>query len=76
MEKYYVIHNSDGDTTVYSYTKEELLEMLNDDEENDKYFDEIPFEVDTNYWGEGTLIIRGKIVKPKEKKIVVNFDID
>ena len=77
MEKYYVIHNSDGDTTVYEYTKKELLEILNEDDRGYiKYFDEIPYETDTNYWGEGALIIRGEVVKPKEKKIVVNFDID
>jgi hypothetical protein len=77
MEKYYVIHNGEGDTTVYEYTKKELLEILNDDEEDNlEYFNEIPYETDTNYWGEGALIIRGEIVKPEEKKVVLNFDID
>lgn len=76
-EKYYVIHNGDGDTTIREYTKEQLLKEL--DEEggfSEGIFGKMPSESDTNYWHGRTLIIKGGIVTPIERAVVTQFDID
>ena len=77
-EMYYIISNSDGDTTVEEVSKSELLERM---EEN--YYGshrepltEIPDNHDTNYWGEGILIIKGKIVTPEPIEVVKKFIIE
>jgi len=78
-EIYYLIHNSDGDTTVRPIDKEKFLKELADgDYGDDVYFlDEIPSNNDTNYWGENSyLIIKGNIVTPKEKKVITEFKLD
>ena len=74
-ETYFVIRNSDGDTTVRAVTKEELLHDLNDGEYRDA-FTELPNDPDTNYWGEGVLIIKGKMVSPRAEQVVTKYDID
>lgn len=74
-ETYFVIRNSDGDTTVRAVTKEELLRDLNDGEYRDA-FTELPNDPDTNYWGEGVLIIKGKMVSPRAEQVVTKYDID
>ena len=76
-EKYYVIHNGEGDTTIREYTKEQLLKEL--DEEGGFYegiFEGMPSECDTNYWQGKSLIIKGSVVVPTEKAVVTQFDID
>lgn len=79
MTSYFVIHNSEGDTSVERLTKPELLERLNP---ADPYYGsktaalgDIP-NSDTNYWGEGLLIIKGTIVTPEAKVKVQAYDID
>ena len=74
---YFVIQNSDGDTHVNQYSKEELLEELN----NEDSFAMLGFlgrieESDTNYWGENCLIIKGEIVKPEPKQVIEAFEIE
>ena len=78
MEKYYVIHNGDGDTTVEELTKEQLMERVNDDGlyYGQPFLDEIPKESDTNYWSGYPLIIKGHVVSPKPIKIVEEFEIE
>ncbi len=74
-ETYFVIRNSDGDTTVRAVTKEELLRDLDDGEYRDA-FTELPNDPDTNYWGEGVLIIKGRMVSPRAERVVTKYDID
>lgn len=74
-ETYFVIRNSDGDTTVRAVTKEELLRDLDDGEYRDA-FTELPNDPDTNYWGEGVLIIKGRMVSPRAEQVVTKYDID
>lgn len=76
MNTYYVIHNGEGDTTVTEFiSKEKLLNAL-----KENYFgtreclEELP-ENDTNYWHGDLLIIKGEIVVPTEKKVVIEFEI-
>ena len=77
MENYYVISNSEGDTTVEEMSKEKLIERL-----EEGYYGgvdsliSIPENNDTNYWGNNILIIKGSIVRPKEKKVVTKYNID
>lgn len=77
-ETYYIISNSDGDTTVEQVDKETLLKRI---EEN--YYgshkgilEKIPTNNDTNYWGENILIIKGKIVTPTPEQVVTKYDIE
>jgi hypothetical protein len=74
-ETYFIIRNSDGDTTVRTISKEQLLRDINDGEYGDA-LTEIPENPDTNYWGEGVLIIKGKIVAPKAEQVVTKYSIE
>lgn len=75
-EKYYVISNSDGDTYIEEYSKEKLLEVINEKDCEYIFMDNIKV-VDINYWSsKDHLIIKGKIVVPKEKKVVLERDIE
>ena len=80
---YFIISNSDGDTTVEMVDKDELLKRIQpeDGEEDFCYYGRVGFlakieENDTNYWGGNILIIKGEIITPKPKKVVKTFDID
>lgn len=74
-ETYFVICNSDGDTTVRELSKEQLLRDINDGEYGD-VLAKFPENPDTNYWGEGVLIIKGKLVCPKVEQVVTKFSIE
>ena len=69
MEKYYIISNSDGDTTVVEVTKDELINRMNPEDTyyGDKSFLQKITNNDTNYWGENILIIKGCIVYKQEE---------
>lgn len=79
---YFVIHNSEGDTTVEALTKEELLERLTPDEDLNYYYGgngECLGNIDnsdTNYWGDSLLIIKGEIVTPTAVKVIEKVDIE
>ena len=77
-ESYFVIHNSEGDTTVEKLTREQLLERLNPQEpyygRHTTPMDKIPNE-DTNYWYGELLIIKGKIVTPWTVEVVTKIEI-
>ena len=69
---YFLISNSDGDTHVEPLSEKELLKRLNDENGID-FLSELPKEMDTNYWGEGVLIIKGEVVVPKEETVVTKY---
>lgn len=76
MSQYIVINNSDGDTFVKSYSKEELLAILNDEDWNSYgKMSEIPDHADTNYWGDNIIIIKGEVVVPTAVTTVTEFNI-
>jgi len=75
---YFIISNCDGDTEVEVVSETELLKRIDPEEE---YYGEVGFldkieDNDTNYWGDNILIIKGKIVVPKPKDVVVKYVID
>jgi len=70
MENYFVITNSEGDTTVNMRTKTQLLDELDNGDygEDPIFLDKIP-QGDTNYWGESRyLIIKGELITPTIKQ--------
>jgi len=77
IEKYFVIKNSDGNTTVDIYSKEEIQSVINPNEFGDFPYgtnetlteDELKEEYDTNYWKNKLLIIKGKVVIPKKLEV-------
>lgn len=82
---YFIITNSDGDTRVEPVSREKLLKRITPDEDgncdyghvdNVTFLDSIPENTDTNYWGEGILIIKGDVVAPKAKEVIKTFDLD
>ena len=76
-DTYYVICNGEGDTTVTEMTKTELLKAVEENYWGDRlYLGDIPTQRDTNYWGEGILVIKGKIVTPDPVDVVRKYDID
>jgi len=80
MEKYFIISNSDGDTTVTEMSKEELLLAI----EENYWGDRTPMTLqdyhesrsDTNYWGESIMIIKGNVVVPTPKQVITKFEIE
>ena len=81
-EKYFIISNSDGDTSVTQMNRDELLEALQNDEgeEGTSYWGAVDFidnldEGDTNCWGGDILIIKGNILVPTPKKVVTSYDL-
>ena len=73
---YYIISNSYGDTRVRAITKKELEERINDADEGPiEYLDKIE-KSDTNYWGDGVLIIKGEIIVPKAVETVTKMEVD
>jgi hypothetical protein len=74
-ETYFVIRNSDGDTTVNVYDKEHLLHDIQAGE-YDYVLTELPDNPDTNYWDGGVLIIKGKMVSPKAEQVVTEYSIE
>jgi hypothetical protein len=76
MERYFVIINSDGDTTVDVVTKDVLLERLDENYYgNREFLSSIP-KGDTNYWGDSILIIKGDVVTPTPITTITKFDIE
>ena len=73
---YFVIRNSDGDTSVEMLDKDTLLERITPDEEygNKGFITKIK-EQDTNYWGDDILIIKGDIVSPEVEKTITKYTI-
>ena len=75
---YFVICNSDGDTTVSRMTAEELKKALNDKDwgENPEFItpDE-KCDDDTNYWAGGMMIIKGEIIVPQAKQTITEYEV-
>ena len=82
-EQYFVITNSDGDTSIDALTSEELKSRLTAEEGEDGacYYGKPVFkgtlpsdQWDTNYWGENEmLIIKGRIVVPEPETVVETY---
>lgn len=77
---YFLITNSDGDTYVVQMARDELLEQLSPNKHGDielvasDALKSVP-DMDTNYWGDGFLIIKGEIVTPEAVEVVTRFEI-
>ena len=74
MSRYFVIRNSDGDTYVESLSRETLQERLSEGYYGSDidYLDSVP-GMDTNYWGESILIIKGEIAVPQAVQTVTEY---
>lgn len=79
-EKFFVICNSDGDVRIEEFTKDKLIKELNEQAWGEKGFvDSAELKEtngDSNYWGDNILIIRGNIITPKTKEIVLSYTVD
>jgi hypothetical protein len=84
-EKYYIIADSENGLDVQEVSKEELLGRLTPENGETYYGDieileEIPEVSDghfhTNNDKKGVIIIKGKIIKPKEKKVVLEYEVE
>lgn len=77
---FFVITNSDGDTTVRPCNKEQVQQYLHEEGNEDLQFvsiDQLRKNKDTNYWGErGVLIIRGDVVVPTAKEKVTEWSLE
>ena len=74
-EIYFVIRNSDGDTTIEQMTRTDLLRRLNNGD-YPNIFAKIPSSTDTNYWEEKVLIIKGTVVSPEVKQVITEYTIE
>lgn len=75
-EYYFVVYNGEGDTTVEMLRKDQLITRLNEKYYGDREFVEKITERDTNYWGGDLLIIKGNIVVPKAKKVIIEHEVE
>lgn len=75
MDKYFLIKEEDGETTVGMYDKEELLKILVD-EEFEMFNETMPVDWSTKHWRGIPLIIKGNIVVPMAIEVVKEYDID
>ena len=76
-DTYFIISNSEGDTTVTQMNKTKLLQAIEENYWGEKEcLNYVPENTDTNYWGKNLLIIKGSIVTPKPEKIVTKYNID
>ena len=75
-ERYYGINNIDGNTNVHEYTKEQLEKKLNKEARNYDQFLESIYNNQTDYWAGFSLIIKGKIIVPKDVKVVIRKEVE
>lgn len=78
-ETYYVIRTSCDGIYVNVMSKEMLLKEFGEEGSGysaEQVLDEMPPDVDPNYWGESLLIIKGKVVSPKAVETVTHWDVD
>lgn len=80
MKEYIVLRcNDDGETKITYYTKQELEDWLNDEDEinidSSTFLDssdtELPWSVDGSWY----LIIKGQVVVPQPKQVITRFEI-
>lgn len=75
---YYLIDCIDGEAYVEELTRQEMLQVMSEWQdlvEPPKVLDNIP---DTNpaYWKGNLVIIKGELVSPRAKQVVVEYEID
>lgn len=78
-DKYYVLTGSeDGDIRIEEFTEAEIQNRINDEDYggDEKWLDKIEGSEDPLYWGPGGIIIKGRIVTPKAKTVVTEFEIE
>lgn len=75
-EQYFIISNSDGDTTVEAVDKDTLLKRIEEDYYGGGILEGLPKENDTNYWGDNILVIKGKVVSPVAEQVVTKYSIE
>lgn len=75
---YFVIYNSEGDTTVESITEKTLLSRLEEEYwgSDVKVLETIPENNDTNYWGDSILIVKGKIPTISSVEVITKFKVN
>lgn len=76
-DKYFIIDSAEGEVHGKEYTKEELLKKLKDNWWGDdrKFYNKFPEENDLFYWDK-VLIIKGKVITPKTRQVIVDYDIE
>lgn len=78
-DKYYVITTSeDGDINIEEMDKHKLEKRLNDKDDgpDQEWLEKIEEHEDLMYWGGVGMIIKGRIIRPKSKTIVTEFEIE
>ncbi|MBL4656271.1 MAG: hypothetical protein JKY33_10665 [Bacteroidia bacterium] len=75
MNEYIVIHNSDGDTIVKSFSKEELEERLLEEHCFGNALSSIPDNNDPSYWGDSFLIIKGEVITPIITEFITKIEL-
>jgi hypothetical protein len=76
--EYFVITCSNGDPVVESYTKEKLLNDLEEEAwgPDIEVLDKLPLDHDMNYWGDSIVIIKGNVVTPDVVSKITKFEIE
>lgn len=76
---YWITRTEDGECYIKEYTKEKLLDELNEYIEQftpNDFKGEINGVDDIMYWDENNLIIKGKIVKPIPEEKITSYGIE
>lgn len=75
-EYYFVIYNTDGETFVEMLRKDQLITRLNEKYYGERGFIEKITEHDTNYWRDNILVIKGNLIVPKAKKVIIEHEVE
>lgn len=86
MKKLFLIRSTEDETFVEELSQEELRKRIEPDENGEFYYGErlhflnyIPESYD-GYWQDvddnAAMLIRGEIIVPKAKKVVIEYDFD
>lgn len=76
MDKYYVIYQFDTDATVRGFSRDELLDWLEDSDYKFVTDAQITGENDPAMWGDDhILIIKGRAIQPKPKTVTTTYDL-
>ena len=84
MKNYFRIYFGEGHVSVENLSKDDLLNILNDEDEPDCISEKMSNDLkagESQEWPENcecykSIIIKGEIVFPKEVKVVTKFEID
>lgn len=74
--RYFVISTGPDGVSVSRINKQTLLQRLNEGYWGDVAPGPMPTDSNPEYWGTSLVIIKGDVVTPREKRTVLEYEVD